>query len=212
MKTILSYSGGLDSTVLLYHLIAQGDEVYCLYFSYGSKHSERELQAARAICNLLKVTLQVVSLDFINDLFQSSLLKNSSEKLPEGKPSDASMQSTVVPGRNSIFASIMMGYAESIDANRIALATHADDHAIYPDTRPEWVAALRLLAFHGTVKQIGVYTPFSEITKKEICQLGLKLGVPFEKTWSCYKGAQVPCGVCGACDGREKALQSLRLG
>ena len=148
-KTVLSYSGGLDSTVLLYHLLDQGDQVYCLNFTYGSRHNETEQACARKICGILNVPFIDIELPFIHKLYQSSLLKGGSDQ-PVGEYDQENMRQTVVPGRNTIMMSIAIGFAESHKAQRIAIANHADDHGTYPDTRPEWVASMSLAASHGT--------------------------------------------------------------
>ena len=204
-KTVLSYSGGLDSTVLLYKLIAEGDEVHCLNFHYGSKHNEVERRQAKKICALNSIPFIDVELPFIDKLFNSDLLKSGND-LPLGHYTEASMKQTVVPGRNTIMLSIAIGYAESIKAQRIAIANHADDHGTYPDTRPEWVASMSLVAYHGTFDHVKLYAPFTHLRKSEICSLGNELEVPFGETWTCYAGGEVHCGKCGACSGRKEAF------
>ncbi len=210
MKTVLSYSGGLDSTVLLYKLLREGDEVHCLHFDYGSKHHAKEYESAMAICRSLNVPLTKVSLPFINELFTSNLL-TSGGAIPEGHYSDPSMRQTVVPGRNTIFLSILIGYAESIKAQRVALANHAGDHATYPDCRPEWVASMSLVAYHGTYDHVRLYAPFTHLDKGDLCAEGAVLGVPFEKTWTCYNSKEKHCGVCGSCVARKEAFLKARV-
>ena len=103
-KTVLSFSGGLDSGVLLYHLLEQGDEVYCLNFTYGSRHNQREQACAREICEKLGVPFIDIELPFIHKLYQSALLKGG-EELPKGTYSEENLKQTVVPGRNTILMS-----------------------------------------------------------------------------------------------------------
>ena len=134
MKTVLIYSGGLDSTCLLYHLLKLGDEVTCLNFSYGSKHNQREQRAANNIVVKTHTTMVTVDISFINSLFKSSLLV-SGQDIPNGKYNEENMKSTVVPFRNAIMLSIAGGYAASIGYDRVAAGIHAGDHAIYPDCR-----------------------------------------------------------------------------
>ena len=209
-KTVLSYSGGLDSTVLLYKLLADGDEVHCLNFHYGSKHNEVERQKAQQICAQNSVPFIDIELPFVNKLFNSSLLQSGTE-LPLGHYSEASMKQTVVPGRNTIMLSIAIGYAESIKAQRIAIANHADDHGTYPDTRPEWVSSMSLVAYHGTFERIKLYAPFTHFRKSDICTLGQELNVPFKDTWTCYAGGSTHCGECGACTSRKEAFANANI-
>lgn len=209
-KTVLSYSGGLDSSVLLYKLLSEGDEVHCLNFQYGSKHNETERQKAKAICAQNSVPFIDIELPFVNKLFNSDLLKSGND-LPLGHYSEASMKQTVVPGRNTIMLSIAIGYAESIKAQRIAIANHADDHGTYPDTRPEWVVSMSLVAYHGTFERIKLYAPFTHFLKSDICVLGEKLNVPFKETWTCYAGGTVHCGECGACTSRKEAFENANI-
>ena len=205
-KTVLSFSGGLDSGVLLYHLLDQGDEVYCLNFTYGSRHNQREQACAREICDKLGVPFIDIELPFIHKLYQSALLQGG-EELPKGAYSEENLKQTVVPGRNTILMSIAIGFAESHKADRIAIANHADDHGTYPDTRPEWISSMSLVAWHGTYQRVRLYAPFTEWKKADICRRGRELGVPFEKTWTCYDGGEIQCGECSACRSRQQAFQ-----
>lgn len=209
-KTVLSYSGGLDSTVLLYKLIAEGDEVHCLNFHYGSKHNDTERIQAKKICAQNSVPFIDIELPFIDKLFNSDLLQ-SGKNLPLGHYSEASMKQTVVPGRNTIMLSIAIGYAESCNAKRVAIANHADDHGTYPDTRPEWVASMGLVAYHGTFEHIKLYAPFTHLRKYELCQLGQELNVPLKDTWTCYAGGSIHCGECGACTSRKEAFSNADI-
>lgn len=210
-KTVLSFSGGLDSTVLLYHLLDQGDQVWCLNFSYGSRHNEKEQAAARELCSSLGISLTVIDLAFIGQCFDSSLLQKSQDELPSGHYDEEKLRQTVIPGRNTIMISIATGFAESHKADRVAIANHADDHATYPDTRPEWVAAMSLAAWHGTFQRIQLHAPFTHLKKKDICQLGHRLSVPFEKTWTCYEGGEFHCGHCCACHVRQSSFRSASI-
>ncbi|MFK7871902.1 MAG: 7-cyano-7-deazaguanine synthase QueC [Oligoflexales bacterium] len=206
MKTVLSFSGGLDSTVLLYHLLDQGDEVVCLNFCYGSKHNETERKSANEICRQANIPCHNIDLPFLGKLFSSDLLIGGGP-IPLGHYEDESMRQTVVPYRNGILLSIAVGYAESIDADRVALANHAGDHAIYPDCRPEWVQAMNLASWHGTYNHISIHTPFTHKHKGEICELGIQLGAPLQLTWTCYQGGEIPCGECGSCNERKEAFE-----
>lgn len=210
MKTVLVYSGGMDSTTLLYKLLAEGDSVLCLSFDYGQRH-KKELFAAREICKKLKnagkkTVHEIVDIKAIKNLMAGSAL-TSQIAVPEGHYEDKTMKSTVVPNRNMIFLSLAIAAAVSRKFDRIAIAAHSGDHAIYPDCRPEFIAKMRAVSRIANYKKIDVYAPFSRISKAKIAQIGAKLGVPFEDTWTCYNGLKKPCGKCGACAERAEALK-----
>ena len=204
-KIVLVYSGGLDSTVLLHFLVHNKNEVKTLTFDYGSRHNEREYECAKKNCDLLGIENKLIKLDFIKDLFNSALLKGG-EAIPDGHYQDEVMRKTVVPFRNGIMLSIAAGYAESIDYEMIALANHAGDHAIYPDCTPNFNFAMMKAIVMGTYKKIVLYAPFCKSTKKRIVAIGKELGVPFENTYSCYKGGDIHCGTCGTCVERKEAF------
>jgi len=204
-KAVVTFSGGLDSATLLFWAVKRYD-VSALTFDYGSKHNKREQAAAREIARRLDVSHVVIKLPFVNEFFESSLLQSGGE-IPEGHYEDSSMRSTVVPFRNGIILSIAVGYAESIGAKAVLYAAHAGDHAIYPDCRPEFLKAISEAAHHGTYLGVQIDDPFIDITKKEIAALARDLGVPFELTYSCYKGGELHCGKCGTCVERKEAFR-----
>lgn len=205
-KTVVVLSGGMDSAVLLADLVHKGHPCVAISFDYGSKHNACELPLAKAMCEHLGVSHTLVPLPFINDLFDSSLLKSGAE-VPDGAYDADNMKSTVVPFRNGIMLSIAAGYAESVGASQVALASHAGDHAIYPDCRPEFNDALSAAIHIGTDDQVSLAFPFAHLDKRDIGDLGRSLGVDFSATWTCYKGGTAHCGTCGACDERKYALR-----
>lgn len=206
VDTVIVLSGGMDSAVLLANTLAQSKTVTAISFDYGSKHNARELPMAEASCRACQIEHKIVRLPFINDLFNSSLLQ-SGEAIPDGHYEEETMKSTVVPFRNGILMSIAVGLAESIGATEVLLGSHAGDHFIYPDCRPEFNAAFSEAAYLGTDKQVRVRFPFADLDKRDIGDLGRRLGVDFKKTWTCYKGGEIHCGTCGACQERKYALR-----
>jgi len=208
MRTILIYSGGLDSTTLLYKLINDGDEVSALSFDYGQRH-KKELDSARDICNKLGVAHRVVDISNMSELMQGSALTSKNIDVPEGHYENISMKQTVVPNRNMIFISLAIATCVSQKFDRVALAVHAGDHAIYPDCRPEFIEKIDEVGRVANYESIGVYAPFLNISKTEIVKIGRTLAVPYELTWTCYKGLEEPCKKCGACVEREEALTEL---
>ena len=206
MDAVIILSGGMDSAVLLARELSLGARVAALSFDYGSKHNCRELPMAADICARSGISHTIVQMPFINELFSSSLLQ-SGTGIPDGAYAAATMKSTVVPFRNGIFLAIAVGYAESIGASRVLIGSHAGDHHIYPDCRPEFNAAMDRSARLGTDGAVRLDAPFAAMDKRAIGDLGRGLGVDFTRTWTCYKGGDTHCGACGACDERKFALR-----
>src|SRR6185295_5111429 len=154
---LLVYSGGLDSTVLLYQLLEQKYEVRASSFFYGQKH-EKELTIAQKNCQNLGVPHETLNIP-LHEYFASTLLQGGGE-IPEGHYEAENMKQTVVPMRNLIFASIAAGYAASHGIKKIALAVHAGDHAIYPDCRPEFFTALNQTLALADWNEVQTETPF----------------------------------------------------
>ena len=205
MKAIVIYSGGLDSTTLLYHLRAGGHEVRCLSVDYGQRH-RRELESARTICGPLGIECRVVDLTSLRPLLAGSALTDNLE-VPAGHYTDESMKQTVVPNRNMIMLAVAIGWAVSLKFDAVAYAAHAGDYLGYPDCRPEFAEAMARAAALCDWRPIELYRPFIGKTKADIVRLGAELSVPFELTWSCYLGQDLHCGRCGTCLQRREAFR-----
>lgn len=203
--SVVLVSGGMDSVTALYHARAAGPVTAGLSFDYGSKHNHRETPCARWHCEKLGIRHQTVTLDFIDRLFASDLLRSGGE-IPDGHYAQENMKHTVVPFRNGIFLSVAAGYAESLGADELVIAAHAGDHAIYPDCREPFLAAMARAVEEGTYARLRIIRPFVGIDKAAIVRRGTELGVDFSMTWSCYKGLDTHCGVCGTCVERREAF------
>ena len=116
------------------------------------------------------------------------------------------MHSTVVPFRNGIMLSVACGIAESRGLKRVLIANHGGDHAIYPDCRPEFIAAMDGAMRAGTYDGIALAAPYTDISKADIIHRGAKLGVDYSDTYSCYRGAEQHCGTCGTCTERRQSF------
>lgn len=202
--SVIVLSGGLDSVTLLYQ--EQRRIALALSFDYGSNHNQRELHFARLHCQRLGIKHVVIGLDFMHQYFKSSLLSGA-EAIPEGHYADDNMRSTVVPFRNGIMLAIAAGMAETNGLTRVMMANHGGDHAIYPDCRPEFVAAMSQATSAGTYNHVQVYAPFTDISKADIVRIGTRLGIDYRETWSCYKGGTLHCGKCGTCVERREAFR-----
>lgn len=206
MKAVLVYSGGLDSTTLLYEY--KDSIALAVSFDYGSKHNKRELEYAALNCKRLGIRHLVIPLEFMGKYFKSDLLIGGGD-IPEGSYADENMKSTVVPFRNGIMLSIAAGLAESYELDAIMLANHSGDHAIYPDCRPEFIEGMAAAVEAGTYNGVKVVSPYCNMTKREIALRGRELGVDFSLTYSCYKGGEKHCGKCGTCVERKEALEGF---
>ena len=206
MKARLIYSGGLDSTTLLYEY--RDCIALAVSFDYGSKHNAREIAYAKLHCNRLGIKHMILPLDFIGKYFRSDLLIGGGE-IPEGSYDDGNMRSTVVPFRNGIMLAVAAGLAESYGLDTLLIANHSGDHAIYPDCRPEFIAAFDQAVRAGTYEGIRVVSPYCDITKRDIALRGHALGIDYAETWSCYKGGERHCGKCGTCTERKEALEGF---
>lgn len=209
VKTILVYSGGMDSTTLLYQLISEGKKVKAISFNYGQRHV-RELEQAKKTCEKLGIEHKIVDMSFMKEIVSNSALTGDIS-VPHGHYEHESMKLTVVPNRNMIMASIAIGWAVNLDYDEVALGVHAGDHAIYPDCRPNFIQELNHIALVANFKPINIYAPFLNIDKGDIAIRGKALGVSYENTLTCYEGKQKACGKCGSCCERILAMDKAGM-
>ncbi len=205
MKTCVLLSGGMDSVAAFYEVLGKHEVVACLSFDYGSKHNAKEIPFAKLHADRNGVPHHVIPLDFMNTLFKSDLLKSGGD-IPEGHYAEQTMKQTVVPFRNGIMLAIAAGYAESVEAEALVIAAHSGDHAIYPDCREPFMQAMGTAMEEGTYAKIQLLRPFIDNDKAGIARRGVELGIDFSETWSCYKGGEIHCGVCGTCVERREAF------
>ncbi|MBQ1535587.1 MAG: 7-cyano-7-deazaguanine synthase QueC [Ruminococcus sp.] len=215
MKALVLFSGGLDSSTCLALAIEKygKENVIALSISYGQKHS-KEINAARAVAEYYGTEL--VSLD-LAPIFEGSdcaLLEGSDQAIPKGDyanqlvSSDGKPVSTYVPFRNGLFLSCAASVALSRGCGVIYYGVHSDDAAgsAYPDCSSDFNNHMSKAISIGSAQQLKVVAPFVDRTKAEVVAQGLRLGVPYELTWSCYEGNDKPCGCCGTCIDRAKAF------
>lgn len=216
MKALVLSSGGVDSTTALaLAVIRYGkDNVIALSVSYGQKH-DKEIQAAKAVSAFYGVEQLFLDLSKIFQYSNCSLLQQSTEEIPEEsyamqieKTEGEKPVSTYVPFRNGLFLSSAASIALSKDCSVILYGAHADDSAgfAYPDCSPMFNDAMNQAIFEGSGHQLKVEAPFVNMTKAEVVKMDLELNAPYELTWSCYEGKDVPCGKCGTCIDRAAAF------
>jgi 7-cyano-7-deazaguanine synthase len=206
MNTVVIFSGGLDSTVLLKHVVLAGDHVLAMSIDYGQRH-RKELQHAQSIAQKLNVEWELADLSAISKFLAGSSQTSANIAVPHGHYAEESMKQTVVPNRNMIMLSVAAGWAISRKCDRVAYAAHTGDHTIYPDCRPDFVDAMRTSFQRCDWHTIDLYTPFLSLTKAQIVSRGAELEVDFSATWSCYEGGEQHCGKCGTCVERREAFQ-----
>ena len=205
MKAVLIFSGGLDSTTLLYRMLDMGYEVEALTFNYAQRH-KKEIDCASAIARGLEIAHEIVDLSSLAGLLGSSALLGKDE-IPDCHYTEEAAKKTVVPNRNMIMLSIAAGYAEAREIPELFYAAHKNDRTIYPDCRPEFVEALRPAIAQATAwHPVQLQAPFLDMSKAEIVRMGLELKVPYHLTWSCYRGEKQPCRSCPTCREREEAF------
>lgn len=217
-KAVVLLSGGLDSATVLAIAQSQGFECFCLSVEYGQRH-EAELLAARRVASALGAKdLKIAHVDL--RLFGGSALTDdiAVPKDRAGSEMEEGIPVTYVPARNTILLSLALGYAETLGAFDIFCGVNAVDYSGYPDCRPEFVAAFQTLARLATKAgvegaEITIHAPLIHLTKPEIIQEGLRLGVDYGLTHSCYdpdpRGRA--CGRCDSCLIRKAAFESLGM-
>lgn len=189
MSIVLCHSGGIDSTVLLYDLLDQGEDVIGFGVDYGQRH-RRELHFARDLCQALDLQYVVakVMAPFVGS------------ELTDGQGG------VVVPNRNMVLISLAGATAVSAGAEAVAIACHGGDFDLFPDCRGSFLEEAFRALRRATDGQVGLRYPYVRSTKLEVVKRGVELKVPFDRTWSCYRGGDEPCGECLACRERREAL------
>ncbi|ODS41818.1 MAG: 7-cyano-7-deazaguanine synthase QueC [Candidatus Altiarchaeales archaeon IMC4] len=214
MKAVCLISGGIDSAVTAAIAKSRGFAVHALTFDYGQRH-KKEIECAKSIAKWLGANHKIIRID-LAQLGGSAL--TSDIEIETGKTPDeiksSPIPATYVPARNTIFLSFALAYAETIGADVVFIGANAVDYSGYPDCRPEYIEAFQRMADLATKRAvegapIKIEAPILNLDKAQIIKKGKEMGVPFEKTWSCYKGGKKACGVCASCvlrlDGFKRA-------
>ncbi|GIM27678.1 7-cyano-7-deazaguanine synthase [Clostridium polyendosporum] len=210
-KAVVLLSGGLDSTTALYLAKEQGFEVYSISFNYGQRHN-KELECAKNIAEKAGVKQHIV-VNTNMDAWGGSALTDESIEVPEGDENRKDIPVTYVPARNMIFLAYAASYAEVVGAQDVFIGVSQVDYSGYVDCREEFIKAMENAINMGTVcaveqgRKIKIHAPFMFMTKTQEIELGMKLGVDYSDTWTCYKGDELPCGECDSCLLRIKAFE-----
>ena len=220
MKAMVLFSGGMDSSTCLALAVKKygADEVTALSVYYGQRHG-RELRAAEEVAAHYGVKWKTLDLAAAFADSDCTLLSGSDKEIPkesyaeqlsrtEGKP-----VSTYVPFRNGLFLAAAASMAIGSGCEVIYYGAHSDDVAgnAYPDCSEDFNKAMNEAIFLGSGRQVKIEAPFVGLNKADVVRIGTELGVPFEKTWSCYEGGDRPCGACGTCRDRIAAFEACGL-
>jgi 7-cyano-7-deazaguanine synthase len=215
-RCVVLLSGGLDSATVLYFAQKHGFSPVCLIFDYGQKH-RREVESAKNLAGVAGCPYKLVKISLP---WQGSSLLDQKIKVPavarSVTKSGSRIPNTYVPARNTIFLSFAVSFAEAIEAQAIFIGANAVDYSNYPDCRPEFYRAFEKVIARGTKagvekRKIRILTPLINLTKAKIIKLGMSLGVPYDLTWSCYKGQSKPCGKCESCFYRAKGFRQAEI-
>lgn len=213
-NAVVLLSGGLDSTTCLAIAREQGYATFALSFDYGQRHRV-ELEAARRVASAFSVQRHVEAKIDLR-AFGGSALTDDIEVPKHGRASDIGdeIPSTYVPARNTIFLSFALAYAETVGASDIFIGVNALDYSGYPDCRPEYISAYEAMANLATKagvegrQLLTIHTPLIALSKADIIREGLRLGVDYQLTFSCYDPDTDgrPCGACDSCLLRQKGF------
>lgn len=213
-RSVVLLSGGMDSCVCA-ALAARDTEPAAMHISYGQRTAHRERQAFERICDRLKIQRRMALENEALSMIGGSALTDRDMAVPAARHEMGGKEipTTYVPFRNAHFLSAAVSWAEVLDAATIYIGAVEQDSSGYPDCRPEYYRAFNEVIRAGTRPgTIEIETPLISMRKAEIVGLGLKLGVPFELTWSCYSREDRACGVCESCVLRIRAFAEAGLG
>ncbi len=207
---IVLLSSGMDSAVCA-SVASQDYRLAFLHFQYGQKSYKKELECFKKLVEYFKPEkYRILEIPFLKEVGGSSL---TSEQMEVPEDDDAPIPSTYVPFRNGIFLSFATAWAEVIGAKKIFIGVNEVDFSGYPDCRETFIKAFNQAINLGTRPEttIEIKTPLIKLKKKEILELGIKLGTPFHLTWSCYREGEKACGRCASCKLRLNAFKELGI-
>lgn len=210
-RAIVLLSGGLDSTTALYYAREQGfGDLYALTFLYGQKH-DRELEAARQTAKAAGVREHRI-VDLKLNQWGGSSLTDGQVPIEDGDLHRRDIPATYVPARNMVFLSVAASYADALDITDIFIGVSEVDYSGYVDCREVFIRSMEETINLGTVlgaekkQRIRIHAPFMQMNKADEIRLGVRLGVDYGLTWSCYRGTATPCGTCDSCLLRAQAF------
>lgn len=212
-KCVVLLSGGLDSTVNLYMAYKNAEVMLALTFDYGQKAAINEAKVASKICEKLQISHKTISLPFVKEFGQSSLVDHN-RSIPVGSEiqidnknlSEKSAKAVWVPNRNGIFLNIAAGYCEAMGGHAVIPGFNKEEASTFPDNSMEFIDAINESLSYSTANGIEILCYTSQLTKSEIVQKGIEYGVDWNLMWPCYFNHRKWCGVCESCQRCKRAL------
>lgn len=204
-------SGGLDSAVSLAAAARRHRIVIALTFDYGQRAARREISASRAVARWLGVPHRTIRLPWLAEVTETALV-NPKRRLPRRIDGLRSAAAVWVPNRNGVFLNVCAAFAERLRAKWIVTGFNAEEAATFPDNSAAYVRAANRAFSYSTSNGARVVAYTGRLEKPAIVRLGRRLGVPLDKTWSCYEGGAAPCGTCESCQRRKRTENPLRKG
>jgi len=216
--SVVLLSAGLDSTVNFYNALIETDVKLALTFSYGQKAALKEIERAKYIAEVNKVTHTVVDLPWLKNLGKSALTQDQ-YTMPVGKNisidnlavSTTSAKAVWVPNRNGVFLNVAASFAESIKADVIVPGFNREEAITFPDNSLDFIRSVRKSFIYSTATKVDIQCYTIAMSKIEIVELGKKLNVPFEKIWPCYQSKNIWCGECESCKRTKRAFVATRV-
>mgnify|MGYP001003012145 CR=1 FL=1 len=217
-RSVVLLSGGLDSAVSLAYGLKTSEVELCLTFDYGQRSAAQEKRAAAALAQYYNLKHRIIELPFLQEITTSSLI-DLNRALPEPEAASLDNFSTAslnaaavwVPNRNGVFINIAAAYAEARQCELVITGFNREEAVTFPDNSLEFVAAASNALSFSTLNKVKVISYTQQLDKIEIINLGIRLGVPFEYIWSCYKGTEKMCGKCESCLRFKRAAEHVGL-
>lgn len=207
---VVVFSAGMDSTVVLHHCLKSYKNIYCLTFDYNQRHKKEIDKALEYVVNLgvgedcLIKQHTIIDLKFLSQLAPTSALTNPNISVPQMKEVIGEAQNkSHVPNRNMIMLSIAASYAEANGCSDVFYgAALVDDTSGHWDGTSEFRNSLNQCLSFNRIHKVQIHAPLVKMSKKEIIEYGVSMGVQFDKTWTCYEGKEISCGTCPSCSSR----------
>lgn len=215
-KAISVLSGGLDSAVAT-AIYAEDYDITAITFDYGQQSLERELESAKALCDRYNMKHEVIQLPWLAKISNSSLTSDVDipdvelDELDDEVKALENSKSVWVPARNTVFCSIALAYAESLQAEIIIVGWDYEEAVTFPDNSKEYLESFNKTIEYGSFDDISIKAPLIDMDKEDIVLKGDEVNVPMELSYSCYKGSSVHCGVCESCQRRKRAFMKADI-